>query len=140
MKTSTAAGSTPRGRKSRADIYAMLAESVDSLKSQLGGLPSPIEAEDIWGDIWYQEAHNSTAIEGNTLVLKEVELLLHDGKTVGEKPLADYLEVHGYARAAQWVYSQGFDRSGWSTLLLSLAEVRHVHQLAMDQVWQVRPH
>jgi Fic family protein len=34
-------------------------------------------------------AHHSTAIEGNTLILKEVERLLRDGKAVGSKePLA----------------------------------------------------
>lgn len=54
-----------RGRLSRDAVYAQLAEGVEELRDRLGGLPSPIEAEDIWGDIWYQEAHNSTAIEGN---------------------------------------------------------------------------
>lgn len=56
-------------------------------------LPTPTEAEDIWSDIWHQEAHNSTAIEGNTLVLREVERLLDEGRAVGSKPLRDYMEV-----------------------------------------------
>jgi hypothetical protein len=42
----------------------------------MGGLPSPVEAEDIWTSIWYQEAHHSTALEGNTLVIAQVEALL----------------------------------------------------------------
>jgi hypothetical protein len=62
-----------RGRPSRQAIYRQLAEGVEELKARLGGLPTPLETEDIWGDIWYQEAHNSTAIEGNTLVLKEAK-------------------------------------------------------------------
>jgi hypothetical protein len=130
-----------RGRKSREAIYAQLAEGVEELRTRLGGLPSPIEAEDIWGDIWYQEAHNSTAIEGNTLVLREVEILLREGRAVGDKQLAEYLEVTGYANAAQWVYQQGLSAGDWTTgRLITLTEVRHVHTLAMAKVWDVAPH
>src|SRR5579872_7260321 len=94
-----------RGRKSRLDIYARLDDALEQLK-RVGGLPSPAEAEDMWGDIWYAEAHNSTAIEGNTLVLKEVEILLREGRAVGNKQLSDYLEVQGYGDAAHWIYGQ----------------------------------
>lgn len=128
-----------RGRLSRSEIYARLDEGLDQLR-RIGGLPSPIEAEDIWGDIWHQEAHNSTAIEGNTLVLREVEVLLRDGRAVGNKQLRDYLEVRGYADAAQWVYSQALEPTWVEGDLLTLAEVRRVHQLIMGAVWDVEPH
>jgi len=49
-----------------------LEEEIAALQERYGGLPAPMEARDIWGDIWHQEAHNSTSIEGNILVLKEV--------------------------------------------------------------------
>ena len=88
---------------------------MEELRARLGGLPSPAEAQDIWGDIWPQEAHNSTAIEGNTLLLREVELLLKEGRAVGNKQLAEYLEVQGYADAAQWVYQQGLAPGDWTT-------------------------
>lgn len=108
---------------------------------RLGGLPAPLEAEDIWGDIWFQEAHNSTAIEGNTLVLREVAALLSEGRAVGNKQLAEYLEVRGYADAAQWVYQQGLAPGEWTTgELITLTEVRHAHRLAMAKVWEVAPH
>jgi Fic/DOC family len=130
-----------RGRKSREAIYRQLEEGVEELRSRLGGLPSPVEAQDIWGDIWYQEAHNSTAIEGNTLVLREVELLLREGLAVGNKQLAEYLEVQGYAEAAQWVYQQGLASGDWTTGdLITVTEVRHVHRLAMAKVWEAAPH
>jgi len=132
---------TRRGRKSREAIYRQLEDGVGELRSRLGGLPSPVEAEDIWGDIWYLEAHNSTAIEGNTLVLREVELLLKEGRAVGDKQLAEYLDVRGYAQAAQWVYLQGLAPGDWTTgELVTVTEVRHVHRLAMAQVWEVAPH
>jgi hypothetical protein len=130
-----------RGRKSREAIYRQLADGAEELRTRLGGLPTPVEAEDIWGDIWYQEAHNSTAIEGNTLVLREVEILLVEGRAVGDKQLAEYMEVRGYADAAEWVYQQGLSPGEWTTGdLVTLTEVRHVHRLAMFKVWEVDPH
>ncbi len=130
----------PGGRPSRQAIHERLSTLVAELRTRLGGLPSPEEAEGIWTDIWYQEAHNSTALEGNTLVLKEVETLLGEGRAVGQKELKDYLEVKGYADAAQWVYGQA-TKPGWiSGKLLTITEVRQVHQRAMTSVWEVAPH
>ncbi len=114
---------------------------VDELRERLGGLPSPLEAEGIWRGIWLVEAHHSTAIEGNTLVLKQVEALLAEGRAVGNKELSEYLEVRGYATAADWVYGHGISAGEWTTgELISLAELRHVHALAMTPVWDVSPH
>ncbi|HEY7061891.1 MAG TPA: hypothetical protein VII06_10445 [Chloroflexota bacterium] len=50
----------PRGRPSRASLHQRLAAEVIELRERFGGLPLPAEAEDIWTDIWYQEAHGST--------------------------------------------------------------------------------
>lgn len=129
------------GRPSRAAVYQRLDDAVADLRGRLGGLPAPAEADDIWADIWHREAHNSTAIEGNTLVLKEVERLLDEGQTVGAKPLRDYLEVQGYGDAAKWVYGQALDPSEWAAEdLVTLQEIRHVHHLCMTPVWTVAPH
>lgn len=104
-------------------------------------MPSPVEAEGIWRGIWLEETHHSTAIEGNTLVLRQVEQLLAQGRAVGNKELREYLEVQGYADAANWVYGQGIQAGEWSSgALISLTEVRHVHRLAMTPVWDVAPH
>ena len=122
-------------------MYERLHVQIGELRDRLGGLPSPVEAEDIWRGIWLEEAHHSTAIEGNTLVLKQVELLLAEGRAVGNKELSEYLEVRGYANAADWVYGHGIHPGEWSDgELVSLAEVRHVHNLAMTPVWDVAPH
>lgn len=130
-----------RGRPSRSDLHARLADEVAELRQRLGGLPSPAEAADIWTPLWRQEAHNSTALEGNTLVLREVEILLSTGRAVGNKELKDYLEVRGYADAAEWVYTQALEPHGWSgERLLTLTEVRETHRLVMGLVWEVAPH
>ena len=90
----------PWGRPTRPEVFDRLAVQIAELHDRMGGLPSTDEASGIWEDIWYAEAHHSTAIEGNTLVLKQVKSLLRDGKAVGDKKLREYLEVKGYAKAA----------------------------------------
>lgn len=130
------------GRPKRLDVFHRLTVQVAELHDRMGGLPSPDEASGIWEDIWYEEAHHSTAIEGNTLVLKQVKSLLRDGKAVGDKELREYLEVKGYAQAAYWAYKQAMNPTGLTRpeSLLTLAELREVHYQAMTPVWGVAPH
>jgi hypothetical protein len=130
-----------RGRPPREVVYARLDTQIDEMWNRMGGLPSPVEAADIWKGIWYEEAHHSTAIEGNTLVLKQVEALLAEGRAVGDKQLKEYMEVKGYADASEWVYGQGIHESEWKAdALITITEIRHVHTLAMAPVWDVAPH
>nr|WP_062337704.1 Fic family protein [Herbidospora sakaeratensis] len=111
------------------------------LNQRLGGLPNPVEARDIWDDIWHLEAHHSTALEGNTLVLREVQVLLDQGRAVGAKPLKEYNEVKGYGDAARWVYGQALEPDAWHDgRLITLHELRHIHAMAMTPVWDVAPH
>src|ERR671930_2210 len=129
-----------RGRPSRAEILLSLDQAIDDLRS-VGGLPLPAEADAIWEGIWYEEAHHSTAIEGNTLALKEVERLLAEGKAVGSKKLAEYLEVEGYAKAAQWVYAQAVEQSrDWpGAERINLTELRQIHRLVVEPAWLHSP-
>ena len=43
--------------------------------------------------------YSSNALEGNTLTLIETKVLLEDGLTVGGKPIRDYYEAVGHAKA-----------------------------------------
>jgi Fic family protein len=143
----SATSNRPRGRRSRVGrpprsaVYDRLRVQIGELRDRLGGLPSPEEAQDIWRGIWLEEAHHSTAIEGNTLVLRQVEQLLAEGRAVGNKELREYMEVRGYANAADWVYTHGLKPGSWSSgEPITLTELRHIHRLAMDLVWDVAPH
>lgn len=144
MADADANKSRPRssaGRPTRQEIFERLHIQIGELRDRLGGLPSPTEARDIWRGIWLEEAHHSTAIEGNTLVLKQVEQLLDEGRAVGNKELKEYMEVQGYANAADWVYRHGLDPGSWSVdAPLTMTDVRHIHKLALDLVWDVAPH
>lgn len=129
-----------RGRPAREAVYDRFSKQITELHERLGGLPSPVEAQSIWTGIWYQEAHHSTAIEGNTLVLKQVEVLLAEGRAVGNKELREYNEVKGYADAADWVYRQAIAPAVRTDGVLTLTELRHVHTMAMTPVWDIAPH
>lgn len=138
--TTSSAGRAPRGRPSRIAVYQRFATAIDEL-GKYGGLPTPVEAKQLWDDVWHLEAHHSMAIEGNTLVLREVEQLLEQGRAVGSKELKDYMEVLGYAEAARWVYEQGVDPDDREhDGLITVTEVRSIHTLAMAKVWEVAPH
>lgn len=129
----------PRGRPSRQQVYEALERAVDELE-RVGGLPLPAEAQAIWKDIWHEETHHSTAIEGNTLILREVQLLLDQGKAVGAKDFSRYLEVQGYAEAGNWVYAQAVKSPAWNVgKPVSISEVREVHRLAVEPVWRHFP-
>lgn len=132
---------TRRGRPPREEVYLRLDTQIEELWRRMGGLPNPIEASEIWRGIWFEEAHHSTAIEGNTLVLRQVEALLAEGRAVGEKQLREYMEVKGYADAAEWVYGQASQPGARGAgEVLTLTELRHVHRTAMTPVWDVDPH
>ncbi len=124
-------------RPSRQVIYERLDQAVANLEG-IGGLPSPDEAQGIWEGIWHEEAHHSTAMEGNTLIAKEVQLLLLEGRAVGSKELKAYLEVQGYGDAALWVYGQAItdDPSARGT---NRTELREIHKRVVEPVWQSFP-
>jgi hypothetical protein len=124
-----------RGRPSRLAVFDRLDRAVEELGG-VGGLPHPAEAEGIWDGIWFEETHHSTAIEGNTLILKEVKTLLEEGRAVGEKELREYLEVQGYADAARWVYQRAHHTAvAVPEDLVALSELREIHDLVVRPVW-----
>jgi len=47
--------------------------------------------------------YNSNAIEGNTLTLRETQLVIEEGMTVGGKPLREILEVRNHPQAIEYI-------------------------------------
>jgi hypothetical protein len=128
-----------RGRPSRRFILEQVDLGCGDL-AKTGGLPSPVESSEIWRDIRYEEVHNSTALEGNTLLLKQVRVLLEENRPTGNKELKEYLEVMAYGQAAEWVYGQAITPGAWgSDGLLTMTELRHIHELTTGPVWQFFP-
>ena len=129
-----------RGRPSRAAVFAAVDDGVREL-ARIGGLPSPSENAAIWEGIWFEEAHHSTAIEGNTLLFKQVRTLLETGVVTGPpKDLREILEVQAYAEAARWVYTQALPDAEWRPDgSISLTELREIHRLVVEPVWRHFP-
>jgi hypothetical protein len=46
----------------------------------MGSLPRAVEADAILREIWIDDVHNSTAIEGNTMTRAQVEELVEHGR------------------------------------------------------------
>ena len=49
--------------------------------------------------------YSSNALEGNSLTETETKVLLEDGLTVGGKPIRDYYEATGHAKAYDYIYT-----------------------------------
>jgi hypothetical protein len=121
-----------RGRPSLQEVLRNLDEEVDLLHTRLGGLPRAVEADHILREIWLDDVHNSTAIEGNTMTRAQVADLVE--RRQASASLVETLEVEGYARAADWVYrcAADYDR-------VPVAVVSEVHKIAVDLAWKVEP-
>lgn len=125
-----------RGRPSRRQLF----ESLDQARTDLGiigGLPEPTVFEDVWAEIWIEETHNSTALEGNTLRRKQVQLLLEEGVVTGSAhDLREWMEAKAYGEAARWTYGEAF--SGLyekERVRITESLVRRIHQLTVESVW-----
>lgn len=120
------------GRPSLIELLGVLDEHVRLLRDQMGGLPRAVEADQILRQIWVDDVHNSTAIEGNTMTRAQVEDLVERRQASGD--LVENLEVEGYARAADWAYQHAQDYRGVPVGVLS-----ELHKLAIGPTWAVDP-
>ena len=120
------------GRPSLTEVLATVDEEVSLLHSHLGGLPRAVEADHILREIWIDDVHNSTAIEGNTMTRAQVADLVERGQA--SATLVESLEIRGYAEAADWVYKNAADFEGVPTVAVS-----EIHKRVVGLVWQIEP-
>lgn len=73
--------------------------------------------------------YNSNAIEGSTLTLRETQLILQTGLTIGGKSLCEHFEVINHKDAIAYVE----DLSEQSTRL-SAFHVRQIHKLVLSRI------
>ncbi len=67
--------------------------------------------------------YTSNALEGNTLTISETKIVLEDGLTVAGKPLKDYYEATGHAKAYDHMFSLIKSHS------ISEADIKELHKL-----------
>jgi Fic/DOC family len=126
----------PVGRPSRKQVFQSLDQARQDLMI-IGGLPEPTVFQDVWADIWIEETHNSTAIEGNTLRKRQIQLLLEDGVVSGSHhELREWLEAKAYGEAARWTYQQAFEAQfERGAPLITETDIRRIHELTVKSVW-----
>ena len=132
----------PAGRLIIRPLLESLTQTGEAFFRQSGGLPPSVEANTVWKDIWLEETHHSTALEGHTLTPREISELVEHRLASGSKELVHYLAVEGYARTAKWVYEQAVrhSKSGpspWGGF--NMGHVRQIHAQLMGPIWAVRP-
>ncbi len=121
-----------RGRPPLREVLVRLDEEVKLLHTHLGGLPRVVEADHVLREIWIDDVHNSTAIEGNTMTRAQVENLVE--RRQASASLEESLEVEGYARAADCVYRNAPDYTG-----IPVRVVSEIHKQVVGLAWHVDP-
>lgn len=112
-------------------LEARLLERIETKKAQLDRLrPLPQAAlRRLEEQLMVEWIYNSNAIEGNTLTLRETQLILETGLTIGGKSLREHFEVVNHRKAIQFVEALAERQEP-----LSLAQVRQLHQLVLKNI------
>ncbi len=81
-----------------------LLETINRKKFELDNMRSLTkgEAERLAEEFIVEYTYNSNAIEGNTLTLRETDMVLH-GLTINKKPLKDHIEAVGHKEAFDFI-------------------------------------
>jgi len=75
--------------------------------------------------------YNSNAIEGNSLTLKETNLVINEGLTIKGKPLKDHIEAKSHKEALDYLYDLLAKNK---KLTISEALIRSFHQIVTEDI------
>lgn len=100
-------------------------EQLDQIRNTLP--KEALESFDRSFDIEY--AHNSTAIEGNTLTLIQTKAILEDGLSVGGKTIREIYEVANHAKAFTYVKKRIAEGHP-----IDEAVMKDIHALLMENI------
>lgn len=92
---------------------ALLYEKADRYKEKIAAarpLSTP-EAKNLDQYFKIGLTYSSNALEGNMLTITETKVLLEDGLTVGGKPIRDYYEATGHAKAYDFMLTLARERN-----------------------------
>lgn len=110
--------------KSAASIAPIIEEKLEALKKR-----RPLtegELERLNEDFLVEYTYNSNAIEGNTLSLRETDMVLR-GLTIDQKSLREHLEVIGHKEAFDYVRELVIDKAPLSEKI-----IKDIHYLVLS--------
>lgn len=104
-----------------------LLQAIDRKKAELDSRRPLTECEvaRLREEFTVEYTYNSNAIEGNTLTLRETDMVLR-GLTIARKPLKDHMEAVGHKEAFDFVCELVKDRAP-----LTESIIRQIHSLAL---------
>jgi len=111
------------GRLAKSNILA----EIEQKKARLDTMRplTPGEVERLNEDFMIEYTYNSNAIEGNTLTLRETDMVLK-GLTIDQKPLKDHMEAVGHKDAFYFICDLVKDRTP-----LSETVIKQIHSLVL---------
>ncbi len=80
-----------------------LLTEIDQLKSQLDVLRQKLDHRSIWEALQTEFLYESNRIEGNTLTLRETQLVINEGITISGKSMREHLEAINHKEAILFV-------------------------------------
>ncbi len=107
-----------------AELETLLAR-IDGLKTRLDAA-RPLTSAQLQQALDIEYTYDSNRIEGNTLTLRETDLVVNKGLTIGGKPLREHLEAINHYEAI--LYIRELAARGTA---LNEAEVRNIHALVL---------
>ncbi|MEI6757702.1 MAG: Fic family protein [Chlorobium sp.] len=105
--------------------YSALLGEIDELKKQLDTL-RPLENPSLLHGLDIEYTYESNRIEGNTLTLRETEIIINKGLTVGGKSMREHLETINHHEAV--LFLRDLVQNGTP---LSESLVRQIHSLVL---------
>ncbi len=112
-------------------IEPRLLARLEQKKGRLDGLrPLPAAAvRRLNEQLTIEWIYNSNAIEGNTLTLRETQLILETGLTIGGKSLREHFEVINHKEAIEYVEALAAGEDPITPL-----RVRQIHRLVLTRI------
>ena len=111
-------------------MQAVLERVIAKHRQLVSTRPLPEESlQSLHDDFLVRYAHETTAIEGNTLSLEETKMILQGGISVKGKLLREHFEVINIHRALIWL--EDFIASGKP---ISEETILELHTIVMDQI------
>lgn len=104
---------------------------IEEKKAKLDSLRplSPAVVNRLKGQFTVEWIYNSNAIEGSTLTLRETQLILETGMTIGGKSLREHFEVINHKDAIEYVESLAHQGEP-----ITAFQVRQIHKLVLTQI------
>ncbi|HUH27392.1 hypothetical protein [Gelidibacter sp.] len=114
-------------REEMTPIFERLEEKLEQLKKHRP-LPS-MALNKIREALTVEWTYNSNSIEGNTLSLRETQMVLQDGITIKGKSLREHFEAKNHERAINLLYKLVERRE-----TLSIHEILSLHGLVLNSI------